>query len=405
MSTKRVELPPKLIPVFSAPRGSVDYRGAYGGRGSGKSVTFAKMAAIWGAIDPLRILCTRELQNSIKESFHAELKDVIANDSWLASCYDVGVDYIKGTNGTEFIFRGLRHAMGAIKSTAKIDLCIVEEAEDVPDTAWTDLIPTIRTPKSEIWVIWNPKKKGSAVDKRFRNNKSERHLIVEVNYCDNPWFPAKLERERIDNKLVMDDCEYDHIWGGAYLERTEAQVFKNKYVEDEFTPRHDWAGPYFGVDWGFANDPTAGVKCWIFDRRLYIEYDCGQVGLELDDTAKYLKAGLPDIERHKVRADCARPESISYVNRHGLSGVEGVKKGAGSVEDGVEFIKSFDVVVIHPRCQETVSEFRLYSYKTDRYTNEVLPALRDDNNHYVDAIRYAIEPIMRNNTHDYGSIL
>ena len=153
MTTKQIEIPPKLVPVFAPQRGGVRYRGAYGGRGSGKSFTFAKMAAIWGAIEPLRILCTRELQNSIKESFHAELKSAIASDQWLESCYDVGIDYIRGRNGTEFMFRGLRHSMGAIKSTAKIDLCIVEEAEDVPERSWVDLIPTIRSPKSEIWVI------------------------------------------------------------------------------------------------------------------------------------------------------------------------------------------------------------------------------------------------------------
>jgi phage terminase large subunit len=408
VSIKTIELPPKLIPLFAKPRGELQFRGSHGGRGSAKSRTFAKMAAIWGAVESLRILCTRELQNSIKESFHAELKAAIASDDWLSSVYDVGVDYIRHrSNGTEFLFRGLRHAMGAIKSTARVDLTIVEEAEDVPDSAWVDLLPTVlREDKSEVWVIWNPKKKGSAVDKRFRLDSPSNTMIVEMNYKDNPWFPRGLDQQRLDNKRTMDDATYRHIWEGAYLERSEAQVFKGKYVEEEFTPRHDWAGPYFGVDWGFANDPTAGVKCWINNRNLYIEYDCAKVGLELDDTAQYLIAKLPDISSYKSQADCARPESISYVKRHGIPMMDGVSKGKGSVEDGVEFIKSFDCVVIHPRCQETLSEFRLYSYKTDRYTNEVLPALLDENNHLIDSLRYALEPVMKNNTFsDYGSIL
>lgn len=150
MTQVDVKLPPKLVPVFAPPRGELRYRGAYGGRGSAKSFSFAKMAAIYGYMEPLRILCTRDIQDSIKESFHAELKNAIASEPWLAAAYDVGVDYLRGHNGTEFIFKGLRHNISSIKSTAQIDLCIVEEAEDVPQYSWDDLEPTIRTPKSEI---------------------------------------------------------------------------------------------------------------------------------------------------------------------------------------------------------------------------------------------------------------
>ena len=135
----KIIIPPKLLPVFKPERGAVQYRGAHGGRGSGKSFTFALMAAVRGLEWPLRILCTRDLQSSIKESFHAELKAAIASVPWLESHYDVGADYLRGANGTEFIFRGLRHNSQAIKSLAKIDLTIVEEAEDVPEQSWLDL--------------------------------------------------------------------------------------------------------------------------------------------------------------------------------------------------------------------------------------------------------------------------
>ena len=118
---------------------------------------------------PLRILCTRDIQDSIKESFHAELKNAIASEPWLAAAYDVGIDY-RGKNGTEFIFKGLRHNITSIKSMAQIDLCIVEEGEDVPEHSWESLEPTIRAHKSEIWVIWNPRAVGSSIDKRFRQN-------------------------------------------------------------------------------------------------------------------------------------------------------------------------------------------------------------------------------------------
>jgi len=393
VTTKRIELPPKLIPIFAKPRGELRYRAAYGGRGSAKSFTFAKMAAIWGAIEPLRILCTRELQDSIKNSFHAELKNAIASDDWLSSCYDVGVDYLKGNNGTEFIFKGLRHNIGSIKSLAQIDLCIIEEAEDVPEYSWVDLEPTIRAPLSEVWVVWNPKKKNSPVDKRFRQSVPPRSVIAKLNYTDNPWFPDVLEEQRLNARRTMDDAMYRHIWEGDYLESTDAQIFHNKYSIEEFEPIKTWGSPYYGLDFGFSQDPTAAVKAWIFERVLYIEFEAGKVGLELDDTAQYLIKKMPDIARFKIRSDCARPESISYLSRHGLPKIEGVKKGKGSVEDGIAHIKSFDKVVIHPRCKETIQEFRNYSYKIDRLSGDILTDIVDANNHYIDALRYALEGV------------
>lgn len=394
MTIKRIEIPPKLIHVFAPKRGELRYRGAYGGRGSAKSFTFAKMAAIWGAVEPLRILCTRELQNSIKESFHAEIKNAIASDPWLTSCYDVGIDYIRGKNGTEFLFRGLRHSMGAIKSTAQIDLCIVEEAEDVPEAAWVDLLPTIRAPMSEVWVIWNPRKDGSPTDQRFRKNTPPRAAIVSMNYNDNPWFPFELEEMRKDQQRTMDDATYRHIWLGEYLKHSKAQIFAGKYSIADFTPGADWNGPYQGIDFGFAQDPTTAVRCWVHERKLYIEQEAGKVGLDLDVTGEFINKKIEGFAAYVARSDSSRPESISYLLRHGLPRIEGVKKWAGSVEDGIEHIKSYDEVIIHTRCTGTASEFAEYSYKVDRLSGDVLPDIVDANNHYIDAIRYALQPLI-----------
>jgi phage terminase large subunit len=402
VTTKRIKLPPKLLPVFAPPRGSVDYRGAYGGRGSGKSFTFAKMAAIWGAIEPLKILCTRELQDSIKNSFHAELKNAIASDAWLSSCYDVGIDYLRGHNGTEFIFKGLRHNIQSIKSLAQIDLCIIEEAEDVPEYALIDLEPTIRAFNSEIWLIWNPKKKGSPVDKRFRQNPPKRCLIAELNYKDNPWFPQKLENQRVRAQETMDDYMYRHIWEGAYLEISDAQIFKGKFKVKEFESGYGWS-KHYGLDFGFSQDPTAGVCVAIFEDDLYIEFEAGQVGLELDQTSDFLIKNIPGISANKIRADNARPESISYLKRNGLRRIEGAKKGPGSVVDGIEHMKSFGTIYIHPRCVHTIEEFVEYSYKIDRLSGDVLGDIVDKYNHYIDAIRYALEGVKKNL--NYGDLL
>jgi phage terminase large subunit len=408
MSTLQIELPPKLIPLFAVERGGLRYRGSHGGRGSGKSFTFAKMAAVFGAIEPLRILCTREYMNSIRESFHAEVKNAIESCRWLSSVYDVGEHFVRGragtsATGTEFIFKGLRHNIASVKSMAQIDICIVEEAEDIPMSSWIDLEPTIRAPKSEIWVIWNPKSAESAVHQLLIANTPPRAMIVEMNYRDNPWFPAELEEQRQHAQNTMNPDLYAHVWEGACLERSESQIFSDKYTIAEFQPTREWGQPFCGLDFGFAQDPTAAVKCWVYDRRLYIEHEAGKVRLELDATAEYVGSRIPEFRHNEVQADSARPESINYLQRHGLPKIVGVDKWKGSVEDGIVFMQSFDGIVIHPRCVETAKEFRLYSYMVDkagRVTNDIADAY----NHYIDAIRYALSRMIKRKKSGWTSI-
>jgi len=395
MQSAKVEIPEKLVDVYGPARGSVQYRASYGGRGSGKSQTAALIAAVWGYAEPLRILCTRELQVSIKDSFHREVKDVISNIPWLEAHYEVGVDYLRGKNGTEFVFRGLRHNSSSIKSLAGIDLTIVEEAEDVPEESWLALEATVfRQPKSELWAIWNPRRESSPVDKRFRRKPPESALIAGLNWSDNPFFPEGLEMLRTREMGRLDANTYAHIWEGDYLQNSDAQVFSSKFEVQEFEPQIHWDGPYFGLDFGFAQDPTAAVECYIKDERLYIRREAGRVALELDDTASFVTSRMPTIAMHTVRADSARPESISYLQRHGIPSIRSVKKWPGSVEDGVSFIKSMDRVIIHPDCSETAREFRLYSYKQDRLSGDILPKMVDANNHYIDALRYAVQPMV-----------
>jgi phage terminase large subunit len=398
MTTAKIKLPPKLVPVFSAPRGSVQYRALWGGRGSAKSYSAALMAAVWGYAEPLRIFCGREFQASIKESFHAELKAAIEAHDWLSAHYDVGVDYLKGRNGTEFIFRGLRRNEQSIKSLAKIDLTIVEEAEDVPETSWLSLEATVfRQPKSELWAIWNPRLDGSPVDMRFRKHPPSNALVQEINWHDNPFFPQGLSDLRKRQQTMLDPNTYAHIWDGAYLTNSQAQVFGGKWVVEEFEPMPvpAWDGPYYGGDFGFAVDPTAAVACWIHGDDLFIGYEAYGAQLELDHTAKAVTDAIPGFNDRASRWDSARPESISYLRRHGLSNAIAVDKWPGSVEDGIRYIRSFRRIVIHPRCVNMIREFRLYSYQVDRLTGDVLPKVVDAHNHGIDALRYALSPMIR----------
>jgi phage terminase large subunit len=406
MSKYKIEVPPKIAEIFEKPRGYYRYRGAFGGRGSGKSMNFALMAAIFAFKEELRILCTREIQASIKESFHAELKNAIRSQPWLEKEYEIGKDFLRcKRTGSEFLFKGLRHNIQAIKSTSGIDICIIEEAEDVPEESLVDLEPTIRKEKSELWFIWNPRTEGSPVDRRFRKENDPDAKIVEMNYYDNPFFPEVLERQRLRDMRLMSPEKYAHIWEGKYLQGGEANVFSNKWEVKDFEPNFKFDGPYFGLDFGFAQDPTAAVKCWIYDNCLYIEKESGKVGLELDFTANYIKKDMPEIEQHIIRADNARPESISFLRRNGLHKIVACEKGKGSIEDGVEYIKSFDRVYIHSRCKETINEFLNYSYKIDRYTGDVLPVIIDAWNHYIDALRYALEPAMKRNKINYSKLI
>jgi len=394
----QIQIPPKLISVFS---GSARHRGAYGGRGSAKTRTFALMTAVRAymfaeAGQSGVILCSREHLNSLEESSMEEVKQAIKSVPWLADYFDIGEKYIRTKNRRVwYVFAGLRSNLDSIKSKARILINWTDEAENVSNIAWQKLLPTIREEGSENWVTWNPEKDGSPTDERFRKHLPSDSKIVEINWQDNPWFPAVLDQQRLDDMRLMDVATYQWIWEGAYLKNSAAQVLNGKTRVADFEPGADWNGPYYGVDFGFSQDPTTGVKCWVYDRRLWIEYEAGKVGLELDDTGPYLTARVPGIDGHTSRADSARPESISYLKRNGLPRITGVSKWPGSVEDGITHLRSYEEIVIHTRCTGTAKEAADYSYKVDRLTGDVMPVIVDAHNHYWDAVRYAIDPIIK----------
>ena len=219
----KVQIPKKLRPVFE---GKARYRGAFGGRGSAKSQSFATMILIYGMVKPLTILCAREIQNSIKDSVLKELKALVSHYGW-HDRYELGVNYIKGYNGTEFIFRGLSdQTADSIKSYSQIDICWIEEADKVSERSWNFLLPTIRKPGSEIWLTWNPEREGSATDVRFKMNTPPKSKIVEMNWRDNPWFPKELEELRLYD-MQTNKKKYDHIWEGGYDRDSDKMPFHN----------------------------------------------------------------------------------------------------------------------------------------------------------------------------------
>ena len=406
MTTARLEVPPKLIPVFT---GDYRYRGAFGGRGSAKTRTFAKMTAVRAMMFAQAgingvILCGREFMNSLEDSSMEEIKQAIRETPWLDAFFDIGEKFIRTKDRrVSYVFCGLRHNLDSIKSKARILIAWIDEAESVSEMAWSKLLPTVRAENSEVWITWNPEDEESPTNQRFRINPPENSCIVEMNYSDNPWFPAVLEQERLNDYNRLDGPTYSWVWEGEYRKNSQAQIFAGKYEVREFTHGDDWDGPYNGLDFGFSQDPTAATQCWIHGDVLYVEFEAGKTGLELDHTADYICKRIPSFDRETVRADSARPESISYLKRadpdgkrKNMPGIIGVDKGKGSVEDGIEFIKSFAMVVIHPRCQETAREFQRYSYKVDRLSGDVTKVILDKFNHYIDSIRYGLEQVMKN---------
>jgi phage terminase large subunit len=231
MTTAQIAIPEKLIPVF---QGEADVRGAYGGRGSGKTRTFAKMLALRGYIYGMagvsgQLLGARQFMNSLADSSLEECKRAIEEEPFLAAYYEIGDKYIKSRDGRIwFAFAGLDRNISSIKSKGRILICWVDEAEPITDTAFTTLIPTLREEggdwNAELWVTWNPKRKAAAVEKRFRNTDDARIKVVELNWRDNEKFPAKLERERQRDLRDRPD-QYDHIWEGGYATVIEGAYY------------------------------------------------------------------------------------------------------------------------------------------------------------------------------------
>lgn len=382
-----VEINSKFKGLFEPLR----YKVYYGGRGAGKSWAIAQALIIIGARTKLRILCTRELQNSIADSVHKLLKDWIDRFK-LQEFYRVTNTGIYGANGTEFLFHGLKLTPQTIKGLEGIDLCWVEEAQTISNESWEVLIPTIRKEGSEIWLSLNPMLTTDPTYTRFLTAPFRKNqLTVKVNYPDNAFFSEELRLE-MEHQKAVDYDDYLHIWEGECKKATEAQIFKGKYVVHNFEAPTD-AVFYYGLDWGFSQSPLAMNRSFIVDDELYIDYEAGGLQVELDDTYKLIDT-VPGMKGNVIRADNARPESISLVRRQKYR-IVAVHKWPGSVEDGIEFIRKFRMVHIHTRCTETAGEFVKYSYKVNKLTGDILDTIIDANNHYIDSLRYGLQPIIK----------
>jgi len=386
-STLRPDVPRWFKPFLAPAR----YKGAYGGRGSGKSHAFASYIVVRCVSERTDVVCLREVQRSLKQSVKKLIENKI-EALGVGQHFEIQHDRIKGRNGSIIIFEGLaNHTAESIKSLEGFDIAWFEEAQVASQRSLDLLRPTIRKPGSEILFTWNPRLSNDPVETLLRGpNPPPDTVVHEVNFADNPWFPNVLKDEMEYDKR-RDPDKYAHIWLGEYVRNSEARVFRNWAVEEFEAP----AGAIhrFGADWGFASDPTVLVRCHIIGRKLYVDHEAYQIGCEIADTPS-LFLSIPEAEKWPMVADSARPETISHMRRNGFPKIQAAVKGPKSVDEGVEWLKSFDIIV-HPRCRHTIDELTMYSYKADPLTGQILPILSDKDNHVIDALRYACEGARR----------
>jgi phage terminase large subunit len=387
--TLRIETPRWMVPFLEPSR----YKGAHGGRGSGKSHAFAEMVIEAHVMDQKRrTVCVREVQKTLAQSVKRLLETKI-EAMGVSSYFEVQESVIKSRRGDGLIlFQGMQtHTSDSIKSLEGMDCAWVEEAQSLSQRSLDLLRPTIRKPNSELWFTWNPHEPTDPIDVLLRGQYPPPDAIVsEVNYRQNPWFPDVLRAE-LEYDQRRDPDKFTHIWLGGYVANSEARVFRNWRVEDFEAPAD--ATHRFGADFGFAIDPTVLVRCHIVGRTIYVDHEAYMIGCEIIDTPS-LFLTIPEAEKWPIVADSARPETISHLRRHGFPKIMPAVKGQHSVNEGIEWLKSYDIVV-HPRCQHTIDELTSYSWKVDDLTGKVLPILQDKDNHVIDALRYAVEAVRR----------
>jgi phage terminase large subunit len=384
------EFPEKLGELFTPSR----YKFLYGGRGGSKSWGIARALILQSINSSLRILCAREYQKSIKESVHHLLVEQI--DALKLTPFFYITDHtIKClVTGSEFIFSGIKTNIQAIKSMEGVDRCWVEEAEKVSKESWSILIPTIRKEGSEIWVCFNPDLTTDPTWQYILNPPPD-SIIIPIGFRDNPFFPETLRKE-MESCRDRDPDAYDWIWEGNCRTITDANIIKRARIDTFPSPGKD-VRLFFGADFGFADDPSTLDRMFIKDETLFIEYAAHAVHCELDDMPA-LYDTIPGSREWPIKADCSRPETISYLRRKGFN-ISAAEKWPGSVADGVAHLNAFKEIVIHERCANMdikkclnpFQETRMYCYKVDSVTHDILPVVVDKHNHHIDAWRYGLD--------------
>lgn len=393
--SKKIILPPWAAVLEQSSR----YKAIYGGRAASKSRSISTSLVLRASRRTERWLCARQIQTSLAESSKRTIEDAI-HACGLTGFYTITDRDIRGANGSMFLFAGLETDPEKIKSMEALNGAWVAEASSVSRRSLELLIPTVREPGSELWFDWNPEQPTDPVHDMFLGEQGPPpdSIVRKVIFRDNPFFPDVL-RAQMEADRIRDPDLYAHVWLGECRRISEAAVFRHWTVQDFETP--DDARLHFGADWGYSVDPSVLTRSFVGrlegDRAiadpergdcLFVDYEAYKVGCSIDDHPALFDQ-VPGSRKWPIIADSARPEMIDHLAGKGYQ-IRAAKKGPGSVETGIEYLRQFNIIV-HPRCSHTADEMALCSWKVDRRTGDVLPVLKPGADHCVDSLRYGHE--------------
>lgn len=395
MSSLRVTIPWAFRELFEP----YEHKAFFGGRGSAKSHSFAEALLIEGTQGFQRIAVGRQYHNSNDTSTHQLFADKIAANN-MGGYWQVLNDEIRGPHGSTVRFFGIERNPNSIKSLEGVTRFWGEEAQSFNKRSLSIILPTVRKPGSQLWWSWNPDKPDDPIEKLFRGpNPPPNSLIREVSFLDNDYFPGTRLANDSEALRLRDPEEWKHVYGGGYRKLSDAAIFKRWKIG-----RIDTSGlrPLFGLDFGFSTDPAAFVKIYVDveAKLIYIAAECYSAGVETDAYPAFLDR-ITEARQYPITADSARPDTISYCNRHGFPMMHGAVKGPKSVEEGIDWLKGFDFV-IDPDCPHIKREFENYGYEVDKRTLSVLPTIAKGFDHAIDAIRYAVEELRRTGSKNNG---
>lgn len=394
MADLEVTIPtaPWTVPLVAPAR----YKGARGGRSRGASHFFASLVVEeMVANADLKVVCIREYQTSLRHSVKS-LVEAKIRDFGFDDYFRILEREIRRVGGDGIcIFLGMQdHTADSLKSLEGFGRAWVEEAQNLSRRSLELLKPTIRAPDSELWFSWNPEQPDDPVEDFLVRHPPANAVVVTASYLDNP-FAAREVLDEAEHMRATNTERYEHVWLGGYNTLSEAAVLAGRYRIAAFEPVHGWGGPYQGCDFGFARDPMVLVRCWVADRRLWVEYESYHIGLRLQDVPDRWAEDVPDYDRYVTRADPSAAQSIAHLQANGVPRIEAAPSWPGSVKDGIRYLHDFTEIVIHERCVRMQEEARLYSYKVDKRSGDILPELAPGADHVIDSVRYACGPMIR----------
>ena len=390
----KAQFPAKLEPLFKPSR----YKVLYGGRGGAKSWGIARALLILGAKKPLRILCAREFQTSIKDSVHKLLGDQIV-DLGLQSFYEITERAIRGANGTEFFFTGLKNNPTNIKSFEGVDICWCEEAQSISRMSWKILIPTIRKPGSEIWVSFNPELETDETYQRFVIHPPQDAILIKINYWDNPWFPEVLRME-MESLKALDHEAYMQVWEGVCRQTIDGAIFAKEMMRADAEERitkvpYDASKPVHAIcDLGWSDATAWWLVQFVGMETRLIRYFEGSQRTMTSYLAELQSFGyvydtiwLPHDAQNKTLAAAGRS-------------IEDIVRGAGFKTRVLERVPTIDSINAartvfsncyfdRENCADGLNCLRHYRYEVDPETgNFSKMPLHDRYSHGADAFRY-----------------